>query len=529
MSTKELIRECSNRYELSADGWKRMQAGREMGHLVREAVSNIFDLANVTKASVDVKDGYVCIEDNGENGFSDISLVSTIFMTDKEGDHTKRGRKGRGLKELIAAADKAIVETVGYTIEFENGRKEYKNDRKIGTRIELTSDLENWTGEHVEKAKEYLMSIIPSDGIELVVNGQIIHKPKLKATFQSYAETVIINDGVQRSDYRTTDINIYECLDVKNAWIFEMGIPIQKINCGFNIDVMQRVPVNDNRDTVNEYYLRRIYGDYLAHSISELKQEDLNSEWVVNGLCYASTETKKKFAEKFAGEKTVIKSGNEKANDLAKQYGFSILDSQKLAWAVKEAIESNVQHADAVVKQISEESEEQIEPSPEQKRFAAIHKWIGSKIIDESINIRFIKKNIQFGKTILANFNKKTLTISYNISSDMSFNDPMSEDNIGILLHEVAHFYPGSNGHDDVYIAALEKCGAKLAKIIMSNYDEFKQIINQKVISGKTATIKCVDCGAEREIKIQDVKQVTRCIMCQKKHRNYQKKLSGLR
>lgn len=36
----------------------------------------------------------------------------------------------------------------------------------------------------------------------------------------------------------------------------------------------------------------------------------------------------------------------------------------------------------------------------------------------------------------------------------------------------------------------------------------------------KLTAIKCEDCGAEREIKVQDAFQVTRCPGCQKKHRN---------
>jgi len=35
----------------------------------------------------------------------------------------------------------------------------------------------------------------------------------------------------------------------------------------------------------------------------------------------------------------------------------------------------------------------------------------------------------------------------------------------------------------------------------------------------KTITIKCVDCGAKRDIHIQDAFQVKRCVSCQKAHR----------
>ena len=37
---------------------------------------------------------------------------------------------------------------------------------------------------------------------------------------------------------------------------------------------------------------------------------------------------------------------------------------------------------------------------------------------------------------------------------------------------------------------------------------------------GPTTTIHCIDCGAERTIKIQDAFQVIRCAACQKKAQN---------
>lgn len=51
------------------------------------------------------------------------------------------------------------------------------------------------------------------------------------------------------------------------------------------------------------------------------------------------------------------------------------------------------------------------------------------------------------------------------------------------------------------------------------------------VVTGPTTTIKCIDCGAERVIKIQDSFQVKRCCACQKKAvttRRYEKKKAKL-
>ena len=54
---------------------------------------------------------------------------------------------------------------------------------------------------------------------------------------------------------------------------------------------------------------------------------------------------------------------------------------------------------------------------------------------------------------------------------------------------------------------------------------EPKEVVTTVLSSGKTTTgnvctITCVDCGAERIVKVQDKFQVTRCIACQKKALN---------
>lgn len=47
----------------------------------------------------------------------------------------------------------------------------------------------------------------------------------------------------------------------------------------------------------------------------------------------------------------------------------------------------------------------------------------------------------------------------------------------------------------------------------------FTMLSSGIMVRGKTVTIKCCDCGAERIIKPQDAFQVKRCVDCQKKYR----------
>ena len=102
-----------------------------------EALQNAFD-ERAGQVTVELGAEQVVVEDDAEGGIGDERLVYTIFLSDKPDDPTRRGRMGRGLKELLAGMDRATVETVGTTVEFsEEGRRSRENERARGTRLVL--------------------------------------------------------------------------------------------------------------------------------------------------------------------------------------------------------------------------------------------------------------------------------------------------------------------------------------------------------------------------------------------------------
>ncbi|MCZ7685238.1 MAG: hypothetical protein M5U28_43280 [Sandaracinaceae bacterium] len=129
-------------FEIADDGWRRLSASRPLGRLLLEALQNAFD-ERAARVSVSLSMDEIVVEDDADLGIVDERLVYTIFLSDKPDDPTRRGRMGRGLKELIAGMDSAIVETVGTTVEFgETGRRSRANDRARGTRLTLRRAFE---------------------------------------------------------------------------------------------------------------------------------------------------------------------------------------------------------------------------------------------------------------------------------------------------------------------------------------------------------------------------------------------------
>jgi len=65
----------------------------------------------------------------------------------------------------------------------------------------------------------------------------------------------------------------------------------------------------------------------------------------------------------------------------------------------------------------------------------------------------------------------------------------------------------------------------KKVKLMEPQEEDIKQpVIKVKAPKQTHTSITCVDCGAERIIKVQDIRQVTRCVDCQTKYRKLKRK-----
>jgi hypothetical protein len=518
-------------FGVDSTGWRRLNAGRKMGHLIKEGISNIFDLTDIKQAVVKVEPGHVVIEDNHAHGFSEPELVFTIFLTDKEDSHKMRGRKGRGLKELISAADKAIIETVGFTITFdEDGRTQEPNNRTSGTKIEVWSSLESWQGEHLNDAVSYLRKIIAPKGVELIINNILVPRPELDYQLDLYLLTTVIKEGVEKETGEHTEVDVYKLREGESkGWIHEMGIPIQEISTPFHIDVQQRIPMNDNRDQARYDWLKTLSQKIIIKRINAMSKDDLLQEWVVetsHSWAY-DTDTSKTFAKKILGDKGVVKSENKKANDVVKESGFEVVDVENMPYNIKSLLENHGEDAEELARKISADvEEERVIPDEDQKNFASVVEWLAKKVINKDIQVLFFRKERDFtGALDIAKYCAEENQIKYNVLSDLDWDKPLSEEAIRTAVHEFAH--EESPYHDRAFSTALENVAAKLVFVILHEHDEImRRFENPSYLKGTTTIINCVDCGSKREIKVQDVHQVRRCKPCQREFKNAKRRKS---
>lgn len=480
-----------NWFDISNEGWRRMNAGRPPHELVKELIQNVLDENfNAAYINFGMKNGefHLTIEDDVNGGIANSSLITTVFLTGKEESHLKRGRKGRGLKEFLSVCYEAEVETVGKTIRFleDGSREEKENGRTIGTKISCKIREEKWNEESVKEIENYLrMVILYTDGM-LNINGKNLTKRTPICSFGSDLMTHIVENGIQQDIRKNTIVSMYhKALKKGKGWIYEMGIPVAETKIPYDIDIQQRIPMNDNRNEVNEYYLRDIKESILINEIDRLTKMDL-IDWAANNISIygISNIIQKKIVEKITNEdsKNLSIKSKPKFNDKAKQRGKKLVDVDGMNYSLKSIFEHIVDYSEAYIGKIERETKPIIcDPTEGEQLFIEEHKKITRGIgLDVEFRIVEKKKDTSGFVTMAFYTNENCHVISYNrLAMGKILKDPYNEQAIDTLIHELGH--TEEDQHDKMkYVDAVTKIGAKIVLFLM------KKTVAVKKDTGKT-------------------------------------------
>lgn len=502
-----------------------MQGGRSLGHLVREAISNVFDVPEATKCDIWIKPGCVIVEDNAPLGIKDKNLITTVFLTDKEEKHTTRGRKGLGLKELISAGHHAEVETANHTLVFhaDGTRTDTPNTRQIGTKVTVWCD--EWIEDKLTTCIDYLKRFMPPNNVLMTINGQAIKPSKLRESFSADLRTTIVRNNKQVEERRTTKVDIRNLRKgEKKGWVYEMGIPVQEIETKFNIDIQQRIPMNDNRDVCNYGYMYSVYGAILDSMIKTLSKAALKDRWVLEGLHYCTTTTQRVYASKFFPTGAILKCKDKKANDIVEQHGFDLVDISHLPSDAQGVIHNYVKSAEAVAIEIDKGIEtvdcpQLREQYPDTVR---ILEWLAKEIIGVTHTISFMCRDRRYnGYLKMGDYTSKTRTVRFNIKAGLPLDRPLSPQMLAIFIHELGHFATGE--HDQQFHDTVEMYSGIMGNVLFNKHDEVITLTSPHA-AAKAATSKSLilihcqreGCKATRLIHPQDKFQVKYCVECQK-------------
>lgn len=452
-------------FELSHEGWRRLSSTRPLGRLLLEAIQNAFD-ARASLVSVTLSADRIDVIDDADAGFDDERLVYTVFLSEKRADPTRRGRMGRGLKELIAPMDEARVETVGKTVEFTaNGRRSYDNDRVRGTHLSLRRSFRD---DELDAARELLRTCIPPKGVTLRIDGRQVRRPRLVLTLPSCElETVVVDEGVERAVLRSAVVTVYAPRKGETPHLFELGLPVERWDVPFHVDVAQRVPLLEGRDGVPERFKLAVKATLLEAMMHRyMDKRDLRADWVQEVISRWPVKTPllDAYVSKMFPRGAVL-GGTARANDRARQLGAHVVDASAITHGAYLALSRVLEPADEYVRRRSKEFEgEDVEPDETQARFGEAVRWLARRIAGRVVRVRFFARDPNdAGLLEDAVTDLDAKVIAFNVRAPTRFDDILEPHTLGLVLHEIAHLETPEHGH--AFIDRLQHLAGLAAKL----------------------------------------------------------------
>jgi hypothetical protein len=263
----------ANWFDVDRVGLAKLVADRGMSFVVFELLQNTFDEDGVSQVEVRLDpiagrpEALLEVMDDSPTGFRRLSDAWTLFAESYKKDKPeKRGRFNLGEKLVLALCEEAhIVSTTGSIHFTGDGRLIGRQKREKGTLFQARLRM---TREQYQTVCYDIGQVIPPAHITIKFNGEELAVPREFVTrFECVLPTVIADaEGNLTRTSRTTQVELYRPLPDEVAMIYEMGIPVVATGDTFHVNVMQKVPLNMDRDNVTPAYLRHVRVEVVNHT-----------------------------------------------------------------------------------------------------------------------------------------------------------------------------------------------------------------------------------------------------------------------
>jgi hypothetical protein len=266
------------------------------------------------------------VEDWGE-GFKDFDHAHTMFVrSNRASDPLKRGRFNLGEKLVLACCRSAIIRSTGGEVRFvpDGTRMHLKaGGREQGTFF--AADI-RMTRDELKECLDAIPRLIPP--VPTSFNGTAIEMPTLLISFETKLPTEVVDEyGLFARTVRRGRVEVYEPEEMGGC-LLEMGVPIVELECPFRVNVLQKIPLNMERDSVTPAFLKAINAAVLNNVHGRLNQEEAAAPWAQEaaGDGRATPEAVRGVVTKRFGDRAVVASpGDPIANATAEQAGYTVV------------------------------------------------------------------------------------------------------------------------------------------------------------------------------------------------------------
>jgi len=457
-------------FEVSTEGLRQLQAGKPIHHIARELIQNAWDeniVHCVFSTSWTKGRSEIIVKDDNPEGFKDLSHAFTLFApTTKRLDVSKRGRFNLGEKQAIVVAENTIIKTTKGTVIFDKKGRTHKQEKTdLGSEIKIIVKMSK--SEYEEMLSEIKTFLVPKN-IQFSVNGELHSYREPFKTIKAKLLTEVDVEGVLKRVERETDINILQT--TSKARLYEMGLPITEIECEYDIDVQQKVPLSVDRETVPLSYLSNLYAEVLNATYEYIKEDKSSDVWIREATSNKriNTEAVKKIVNKRFGDNVVVANPFDKNSiDEAISNGYRVVygsEMSKEEW-------NNIKNSNAI-KSSSDlfgsnfVNGKSVEPDENMLKVSELAKRIAKRCFNISINVCFSE-----WVGCAAQYGEKTLTFNVKALGKNFFENALSVKVIDLLLHEIAH--EKGNHTEKTYHQAITKMAGELINIALSEPNFF--------------------------------------------------------
>lgn len=474
-------------FDVDKKGLSQLMADRSAGYVLAELIQNAWD-QNITQVECFISPaktrGWHTVEvvDDDPDGWADISDAYTLFAPSrKKSDPEKRGRFNLGEKLVLSVCQDAEIVTVNSAVKFTaRGRQAMKARRDVGSSFKGTMKL---TKADVKVFKDIFNSLLLPDGLKTtatIEGEQMVLEPHVFVRdFRSSLPTVICDEsGSMKRTTRQTTVQLFEVLDGEKPTIYEMGIPVVNWENKYHINVMQKIPLNMDRDNVTPAFMSQLLVETLNSTHDLLEDDDFKETWVTQASDDERCEgqaTEKMLTARFGEKRVAYDPSNPEANKLAASRGYTVVTGGSLpkqVWANAKAAEA-ILPSSILTPTANDLFQNQFDPNGAEmslldpsnytddiKAVVALAERLHEVFFDTPCSVTICNDNNV--KHAAAWYSQNAVTFHLIRLGHMWFAVDNLQDQIDLMLHEFGHHYESDHLSENYY-NALTKLGAKLA------------------------------------------------------------------